>query len=92
MTHDDAAARRLLDFCMRLPQIAGEPGQAQVDARWVLQQFQQRRHRLNGELVGGSAQEHERPALRCEIDALDAASSVLNQLWQRRFGAALNGG
>jgi hypothetical protein len=89
MNRDDPAAQRLIDFCMRLPQIAGEPSQAQADTRWVLQQFQRRRAQLTETLGSAAVHEHERPVLRCEIDALDAASSVLNQLWQRRFGAAL---
>jgi bacterioferritin (cytochrome b1) len=92
MQRDDPQAQRLIDFCKRLPLLDGEPNQAQAEVQWVLQRFQQRRDDVSEQLAGSQVHEHERPALRCEIDALEAADSVLRQLWQRRFGAALNRG
>lgn len=91
MTADDRDHRRLIDFCTRLPRFAEDAGQAQTDLRWVLTQFQQRRETLSAQLASGSAQDHERPVWRCEIDAIDAAVSALKQLWLRRFGTALTG-
>lgn len=92
MQRNDPQAQRLIDFCMRLPLIEGQPSQAQADVLWVLQCFRQRHDDVSGQLASSQVHEYERPALRCEIDALDAADSVLRQLWQRRFGAALNRG
>jgi HAMP domain-containing protein len=92
MTHDDPAAKRLVDFCSRLPTFTGEPALAQAEARWVLEQFTQRRQQLQRDLGSHDTPAHEVPGLRCEIGALEAACSVITQLWQRRFGAALING
>ena len=89
MNRNDPSAQRLVEYCVRLPQISGERQQARQDTRWVIQQFGQRREQLTQRLGNAATHEHERLALRCEIDALDAAGSVLTQLWQRRFGDAL---
>jgi hypothetical protein len=91
MTHDDPFAQRLVELCERLPHLAPDAAQAQADAQWVHQQFRRHQGRLQERFADGSATDHERSALRCEIDAFDAACSVLDQLFQRRFGRALTG-
>lgn len=92
MKRDDPQARRLVEFCSRLPTISGEPAAARADALWVVEQFTQRRQELQVAVGSDRLQAHEAPALRCEIGALEAACSVINQLWHRRFGDALTSG
>ena len=90
MTRDEAAAERLLSFCGKLPAFPGEQHQVASNARFALQCFAQRRDELDNEIITGEQQGQNSAALRCEIEALDAAHRVLTQLWQRRFGAELS--
>ncbi len=89
MTLDDTAAERLLAFCGRLPAFPGEQRQVESNARFALACFAQRRTALETELNTGGQPGQDMAALRCEIEALDAARSVVTQLWERRFGAPL---
>ncbi len=90
MTLDDTSARRLVDFCEQLPSLPSDAARAQADVVWALEQFGHHEAQLQQRL-SSSAMDHERLALRCEIDAFQAAASVLEQLFQRRFGRALAG-
>jgi hypothetical protein len=90
MTLDDTAAERLLAFCGKLPAFPGEQRQVESNARFALDCFAQRRSALEHALHSGGQPGQDMAALRCEIEALDAASSVVTQLWQRRFGTPLH--
>jgi hypothetical protein len=92
MNRNDPDAKKLIDFCIRLPALPGDAEQARTETRWALKQFEQRRSEVQQALSNGSTEAHEWPSLRCEISALEAACSVLMQLWQRRFGSALTVG
>jgi hypothetical protein len=91
MPLDEKAADRLLTFCGRLPALPADQRKGESDACFVLDCFAQRRLAVEAEINGGGPPGQDTASLRCEIDALDAARSVVTQLWQRRFGVALPG-
>ncbi|WP_425258744.1 hypothetical protein ACPOLB_24870 [Rubrivivax sp. RP6-9] len=92
MNLDDTAAERLLAFCGRLPAFPGDQRQVESNARFALECFAQRRSAIENEIHTGGQPGQDMAALRCELEALDAAHSVVTQLWQRRFGTALAAG
>ncbi len=89
MNVDESAAGRLLAFCGRLPAIGGDPAQARDDANFVLACFEGRREELQALAGRAGGQGPELAALRCELEALRAATAAVRQIWQRRFGTAL---
>jgi hypothetical protein len=91
MTRDDPAAEKLLTFCSRLPAFPDEPEKAEAGTRHAQACFAQRREEIEATLLAGADPRQDPAALRCEAKALEAAQSILTQLWQRRFGTALSG-
>jgi hypothetical protein len=89
MPLDEPSAQRLLSFCSRLPALKGDRQQLEGDARHALACFSRQRVALAGELNDGAAG-RDLASLRCEVEALDAARSVITEIWQRRFGEPLS--
>jgi hypothetical protein len=90
MTFDEAGAHRLIAFCRHLPAIGGEPTQARAETYFVLDCFERRRQELHAQAAHSGDAGPERAALRCELEALGAATDAVLKIWQRRFGTALD--
>ena len=88
MTLDEPSAQRLLSFCSRLPALKGDRQQLEGEARYALGCFSRQRVALAGQLNSGAAGA-DLASLRCEVEALDAARTVITEIWQRRFGEPL---
>lgn len=90
MTLDDSAADRLLTFCGRLPALPQDAAVGKREAAFVLDCFAQRQRALEVEGQAGNPGGQDLAAVRCELEALDAARRVIAQLLERRYGTSPN--
>jgi len=88
MPIEQTNSKRLAAFCAKLPELPADASLAREEAMFALDCFAARRRELESQLESAGNAE-SLSAVRCEMDAFDAARRAIEKFWAAQFGTPL---